>query len=98
MLWGAFAALVEMRIKRFMAYSSINQMGFLLIGLVCGTFEGIRASLIFLAIYVITNLVFFIIFLTTRDTKSGRSLTYLNDLNNFALQNRLLSVTFVIIF
>ena len=97
MIWGALGGLVEVRLKRFMAYSSINQMGFLLIGLLCGTFEGIRSSLIFLIIYVITNIGFFLLFLTTRDEKTNRSLTYLTDLNNFATQNRLLSVTLVII-
>lgn len=97
MIWGALGGLVEVRLKRFIAYSSINQMGFLLIGLVCGTFEGIRSSLIFLFIYVISNIGFFLLFLTTRDEKTNRALTYLTDLNNFATQNRLLSITLVII-
>src|SRR5438309_864117 len=44
-----------------MAYSSINQMGFLLMGLTCGTFEGLRATLIYLLIYIIMNIGFFIL-------------------------------------
>jgi NADH-quinone oxidoreductase subunit N len=72
-------------------------MGFLFMGLACGTFEGIRASLIYLLLYVLMNLGFFLLFLTTKDQKTNRSLTYLTDFNDYAQHNYLLSVTFVII-
>jgi NADH-quinone oxidoreductase subunit N len=87
----------EQLVKRFVAYSSINQMGFLLMGLAAGTFEGIRASLIYLLLYVIMNLGFFILFLTTKDTKTKKSLTYLRDFKNFAQNNYLFSIGLVII-
>ena len=72
-------------------------MGFLLMGLATGTFEGIRAALIYLLLYVLMNLGFFILFLTTRDTKTQKSLTYLKDFKNFARHNYLFSITLVII-
>lgn len=97
MIWGCLGALGEQLVKRFVAYSSINQMGFLLMGLAAGTFEGIRASLIYLLLYVIMNLGFFILFLTTKDTKTKRSLTYLRDFKNFAQNNYLFSIGLVII-
>ena len=97
MIWGCFGALGEQRIKRFIAYSSINQMGFLFMGLACGTFEGLRASLIYLLLYVLMNLGFFILFLNTREEKTNRSLTYLSDFNDYAQNHYLYSVTFVII-
>jgi NADH-quinone oxidoreductase subunit N len=87
MLWGCFAALVERRIKRFIAFSSINQMGFLLIGIAVGTFESIRASLIYLLIYIIMNIGFFIIYLYSKNTRTNRSLTYLTDFNYLAPKN-----------
>jgi len=87
MLWGGVAALTEKKIKRFMAYSSINQMGFLLIGLACGTFEGLRATLIFLLIYIIMNVGFFIFFLLTRNIINNKSMIYLTDFNYTALHN-----------
>ena len=58
-----FGALGEQFIKRFIAYSSINQMGFLFMGLACGTFEGVRAALLYLLLYILMNLGFFILFL-----------------------------------
>jgi len=87
----------EQIIKRFIAYSSINQMGFLFMGLACGTFEGIRAALIYLLLYILMNLGFFILFLNTRENKTNRSLTYLTDFNDYAQNHYLYSVTFVII-
>ena len=97
MIWGCLGALGEKIIKRFIAYSSINQMGFLFMGLACGTFEGIRASLFYLVLYVLMNLGFFILFLTTREKKTRRSLIYLSDFNDYAKNNYLYSISFVII-
>lgn len=97
MIWGCFGALGEQLLKRFIAYSSINQMGFLFMGLACGTFEGLRASLIYLLLYIFMNLGFFILFLNTYEEKTNRSLTYLSDFNDYAQDHSLYSVGFVII-
>ena len=97
MIWGCFGALNESRIKRFIAYSSINQMGFLFIGIACGTFESLRATLIYLFLYVIMNLGFFIIFLTTKEQVTLRSLAFLTDFNDYAQKNYFYSITLVIV-
>lgn len=97
MVWGCLGALTEQNIKRFMAYSSINQMGFLLMGLTCGTFEGFRAALIYLLLYVLMNSGFFLIFLTTKEKVLNKPLTYLTDFNDFAQKNYLYSIGLVII-
>ena len=55
MLLGAFAAINQSNIKRLMAYSSIGHMGYALVGLAAGTVEGVRAVLIYLAIYLAMN-------------------------------------------
>lgn len=97
MIWGCLGAISEKLIKRFMAYSSINQMGFLLMGLTSGTFEGFRATLIYLLLYIIMNTGFFLIFLTTKEKTTNKSLTYLTDFNDFAQKNYLYSIGLVII-
>ena len=56
MALGAVAALGQKNIKRLMAYSSIGHMGYALLGLAAGTALGARGVLIYLAIYVFTNL------------------------------------------
>ena len=55
MALGAVAAIGQNNIKRLMAYSSIANMGYILVGLAAGTPEGVQGVLIYLAIYLITN-------------------------------------------
>jgi NADH-quinone oxidoreductase subunit N len=57
---GNIAALLQTNIKRMMAYSSIGQAGYLLVGLAAlmihNTADGAVAVLVFLAVFVVTNL------------------------------------------
>ncbi len=55
MVLGAFAAIGQSNIKRLMAYSSIGHVGYALIGLAAGTAEGVKATLIYLSIYLAMN-------------------------------------------
>jgi NADH-quinone oxidoreductase subunit N len=65
--WGAFAALRQPNIKRLMAYSSIANVGYVLLGVAAGTERGIQSVVFFLAIYMVMNLgVFAIILLMKR--------------------------------
>ena len=56
MLLGAFAAIGQTNIKRLMAYSSIGNIGFALVGLAAGTQAGIEAVLIYMALYLAMTL------------------------------------------
>ncbi|WP_019961870.1 NADH-quinone oxidoreductase subunit NuoN [Woodsholea maritima] len=51
---GAFGALTQTNIKRLLAYSSIGNMGFALVGLAAGTSIGLWALLLYLTLYVIS--------------------------------------------
>lgn len=66
MVVGAFAGLVQDNIKRLLAYSSIGNMGFVLIGLVVGTAGGVGASLLYLMIYMITTAGVFAVVMSMR--------------------------------
>ncbi len=52
---GNFSALWQNNAKRMMAYSSIAQSGFLLIGLVCFSEQGIQTLLFYSTVYLLTN-------------------------------------------
>jgi NADH-quinone oxidoreductase subunit N len=54
--WGAFAALRQPNIKRLMAYSSISNVGYVLLGVAAGTERGIQSVVFYLAIYMVMNL------------------------------------------
>jgi NADH-quinone oxidoreductase subunit N len=53
---GNVAALTQGNIKRMLAYSSIAHAGYILIGVVSGTPRGVSAMLIYLFIYLFTQL------------------------------------------
>ena len=56
MALGAFAALRQQNIKRLMAYSSIGNVGYVLLGLASGSMKGIEAVVFYLAIYLVMTL------------------------------------------
>ncbi|TMV08002.1 NADH-quinone oxidoreductase subunit NuoN [Ruegeria sediminis] len=70
MFLGGIAAIGQRDIKRLMAYSSIAHMGYGLIGLAAGTELGVKAMLMYLAIYVTMNVgTFAFILMMERDGK-----------------------------
>ncbi len=67
MAWGAFAGLRQSNIKRLMAYSSIGNVGYVLLGLAAGSEKGIQSIVFYLAIYLVMTIgVFAIILLMKR--------------------------------
>ncbi|QNE30610.1 NADH-quinone oxidoreductase subunit NuoN [Sphingomonas sp. NBWT7] len=64
---GAVAAIGQSNIKRLLAYSSINNVGFALIGLAAATPEGVASVLTYMAIYITTTLGAFLVVLQMRD-------------------------------
>ena len=64
---GAVAAIGQTNIKRLLAYSSINNVGFALMGLVPGTQYGVSAVLTYLVVYVAMTLGSFLCVLQMRD-------------------------------
>jgi NADH-quinone oxidoreductase subunit N len=82
MFLGAVAAIGQRNIKRLMAYSSINHMGFALMGLAAGTEAGAQALLIYLAIYVVMNVGTFAFILNMR--KDGKPVTDIGSLGLYS--------------
>jgi NADH-quinone oxidoreductase subunit N len=56
MALGSFAAIGQRNIKRLMAYSSIGNVGYALIGLAAGTAEGVQGVVVYMAIYLAMTL------------------------------------------
>ncbi|HEX2725428.1 MAG TPA: NADH-quinone oxidoreductase subunit NuoN, partial [Beijerinckiaceae bacterium] len=56
MALGSFAAIGQRNIKRLMAYSSIGNVGYALIGLAAGTAEGVQGVIIYMTIYLAMTL------------------------------------------
>jgi len=67
MLLGAAGAIGQTNIKRLLAYSSIANVGFALIGLAAGTIAGITGVLFYMAVYLVMTLGSFLCVLQMRD-------------------------------
>ncbi|MES2292122.1 MAG: NADH-quinone oxidoreductase subunit NuoN [Pseudomonadota bacterium] len=96
MALGAVAALGQKNIKRLMAYSSIGHMGYALLGLAAGTALGVRGVLIYMAIYVFTNLGVFAAIQAMR--RGGKPVESIADLAGLARTNPKLALVFSMLF
>ena len=61
---GSIAGLTQSRIKRLLAYSTISQMGFILLALAVNTVESVQSFMFYLLQYSIANLNAFITLIT----------------------------------
>ena len=81
MIIGSLGAIMQNDIKRLMAYSTINHIGFMLMGLVPGSEDGITAISIYLILYLTMNLgVFLFILNMQRDQINVTSIKDLSGL------------------
>ena len=51
LLIGSFGALKQTNLKRLLAYSGIGHVGFVMAGILTGSFEGIKSVILYMAIY-----------------------------------------------
>jgi len=92
---GAVAAINQPNIKRLLAYSSINHVGFALIGLATGTPQGVAAVMSYLAIYVVMTVGAFACVLQMRDAE-GRPVESIASLGGLVHSQPALAGAFVI--
>ena len=94
MVVAAFTALTQRKIKRFLAYSSVGHVGYLLIGLGTGTVEGVQGLLLYTLIYVVMTLNAWTFVLSSEyNDKEGRAV-YFTDFIGLGKTNPLLAITF----
>jgi NADH-quinone oxidoreductase subunit N len=95
MLGGNVLAATQSNIKRLLAYSSIAHAGYIMIGLVIGTQEGIAASMYYLAAYMLMNTgAFGVVIALERVAGLG---TEMNEYNGLANRRPKLAATMAIL-
>ncbi len=87
---GALGAIGQTNIKRLLAYSSINNVGFILIGLAAATPQGAAAMLTYLAIYVAMTVAGFVAVLMLKD-ENGEPVELIADLAGLSRHRKVLS-------
>ena len=90
MVLGAFAAIGQRNIKRLMAYSSIGNMGYALVGLAAGTEAGVRGVLVYMAVYLFMTIGTFVCILSMR--QKGRLVEEIDDLKGLSRTNPLMAL------
>jgi NADH-quinone oxidoreductase subunit N len=83
MVLGALAAIGQTSIKRLLAYSSINNVGFALIGLAAGSQAGLSGLLFYMAVYAAMTIGAFAVLLDLRDL-DGRPVETIDGLAGLA--------------
>jgi len=95
---GAVAAYGQTNIKRLLAYSSINNVGFALVGLAAAGPNGASAVLFYMAVYVVMNVGAFLCVLWMRDGE-GRPIETIASLSGLSQTRPLMALAlFVFMF
>jgi NADH-quinone oxidoreductase subunit N len=88
MIVGNLFALRQQNIKRFLAFSSIAQVGFILVGISSNSLEGSTSVVYFMLIYIFSNLAAFGV-ASAIELQSGKAL--INDYKGLYQTNKFLS-------
>lgn len=92
---GAVGAIGQSNIKRLLAYSSINNVGFALIGVAAGTQAGVAAVMSYMAIYVAMTIGSFVCVLQMRDA-DGQSVETIASLSGLSRERPWLAAALAI--
>jgi NADH-quinone oxidoreductase subunit N len=87
--YGNLAALAQKDLKRMLGFSSVAHAGYILVGLVSKTAEGLAASAFYAMAYLLMNLLVF--WIISRVSNDGRNLTY-DSLNGLAKRSPTLAL------
>ena len=68
---GNLFALRQKDIKRFFAFSSISQAGYILLGIIANNPQGVTATVFFILVYVFSNLAAFAVISNVEDNNGG---------------------------
>jgi NADH-quinone oxidoreductase subunit N len=91
LLFGTFGALFQVRLKRFMAYSSIAHMGYMVIALGTPGLLSYSGSMMYMMVYLVTS--FLVWFIVTGSSIEGKRLfDKIADVANLATTNPTLFV------
>lgn len=90
MILGAFAGLAQTNIYRLLAYSSIGNIGFALLGYIAGGLDGVTATLVFMAIYFVMTAGLFAMIMALRN-KDDVAAVKLTDFAGLSQKSKILS-------
>jgi NADH-quinone oxidoreductase subunit N len=90
---GNLFALRQKNMKRFLAFSSVSQAGYIMLSVFSGTAEGMAATIYYIFVYIFSNLAAFGVISAVED-KTGK--VNMNDYNGLYYTNPKLALTMMI--
>ena len=78
---GNLFAMRQQQLKRFMAFSSISQAGYIMLGVLAGTPQGMASLVYYMVVYIVANLAVFGVLASVEHHTHGK--LELNDYNGF---------------
>jgi len=97
MILGSIAAIFQKKIKRLLAFSSIGHMGYLLIGVCCGTLDGIMSTIVYLMIYTLMIINIFASILALKSEDNSFRIKYIEDFGLLSKSNPLLAINMTLV-
>lgn len=94
---GSLGALTQVKIKRFMGYTSVAQSSYIILGLSCNSLNGAISSFFFLIMYCLITLAFFSVILNIEHVAYKNNMIYLNQLYTLIVYNKEISLHLIII-
>lgn len=70
---GNLFAIRQKDIKRFFAFSSISQAGYIILGIISGTAQGMSATVYYILVYIFSNLAAFGVIAAVENASSGNT-------------------------
>lgn len=95
MILGAFAGIAQDNLKRLLAYSSIGNMGYALIGLAVGTEQGAAAVVLYMFIYMLMTAGTFAVVLAMR--RDDQNFEKISDLSGLSVNHPALAYCMAIL-
>jgi NADH-quinone oxidoreductase subunit N len=92
---GCFGAIFQKSIKRLLAYSSINNVGYILAALSTGTISGIQAALVYIFFYILALILLFSLLLSK---PGSNSISYVTDFNRLGTNPLIAIITTLCLF
>jgi len=93
---GTLGALKQSNIKRFVGYSSISHIGFILIGSISCTGLGFLAQEFYIVVYLITSIGLFSALLSSKI--NGKELKEITQLLGVGATHKIFSLNFTVVF
>ena len=99
LLFGSLGAFVQKKWKRFLAYSSINHIGFVLMGFLSGELFSSFSILMYLFIYIWTMFAIFSLIIDLRvcEFPSSNQIRYMREITSLGKINPFLSFSLILI-